>query len=468
LVLGAIALAESAWLYAIFGVGGAVLGLNGSPMSWPAVLFLLTFSLVAGRLTPVNVQAVEAVVMARTLIAAILLYVIVGTQVAPGTYGINLTWIATAISGDAGSDYAVRALAGVAVGVVLYARGSKLAVTEHPTSSLGFSFRLGIPALAFATLVDLADPADLNTFPMIFIFFASGLGGLSIGHLLPGTQQSARARTWPKAITGIVSIVLLVGLGLGLLRNDLLTSASSTVAGWLFLAVKGLLWGIVVPIAFVLTIFVDAVIAFFSRPYDPELEPLPSPEPRNAPESTFEGGPVEFVEQEAPGAAFQWIEVIQWVLVAAVTLVVLYFVFKLLVRLARQGKRDTPGDRESVIEDASIGEDIMKLLGRLVPDWMKRRGQRAKASVPHGPSGIVEVLRIYYDLLAMAEAKGFRRRNYQTTIEFQATLQEVFAHDVVRIVTNAFNRAFYGHHPSTDDQIAHMRSSVRGLASGRA
>ena len=124
--------------------------------------------------------------------------------------------------------------------------------------------------------------------------------------------------------------------------------------------------------------------------------------------------------------------------------------------------------RESIREGAHPASDIAKLLLTLKPGWLKLGGGDPPFRVPDGPPGVVNALRIYYELLNKAAQKGFRRRSHETATEFQKTLEDLFPRDLVRMATEAFNRSCYGHHPANDEQIAQMRSYLKGAASGRA
>ena len=107
--------------------------------------------------------------------------------------------------------------------------------------------------------------------------------------------------------------------------------------------------------------------------------------------------------------------------------------------------------------------DIAKLMLKLIPDWMGKREGRRAFRLPAGPPGVVDILRMYYDLLALAEDKGYRRRGSQTATEFQGSLERAFPANLVRAVTAAFNRACYGYYPATKEQIAQMRSSLTNI-----
>ena len=50
-------MSESAWLFAVFGVLGATLGLDGSPMRWPSLLVIMGVATLLARLRPSFIAA---------------------------------------------------------------------------------------------------------------------------------------------------------------------------------------------------------------------------------------------------------------------------------------------------------------------------------------------------------------------------------------------------------------------------
>jgi hypothetical protein len=134
-----------------------------------------------------------------------------------------------------------------------------------------------------------------------------------------------------------------------------------------------------------------------------------------------------------------------------------------LRRLFAYHPEHTLGARESVTENVDVLADMGKLLLKLIPGRLTRFRRRERFALPDGPPGIVNTLRLYYELLTMAEDKGSIRPRHETPIEFQRTLEGLFPRNLVRMATTAFNRACYGHHPASDDQVAQMRSSIRNI-----
>ena len=455
-VLAATVVLEVSWLFPLAGVAALALGQEESPLGWLAMMTVLGLSLVVTRLSPSNVAAIEVVYLVRTLIGATVVYLTVGTQIAPDGVGVDLMWPVTALSGSGPEGYVLEALAGTLLGAALWWRGSRLASAEFPTEGLKLSFRVGLIGLAVAAVVDISNPADIHTFSMIFIFFASGLIGLSIGHVLPASKKSTKAGTWPKVIGGIVSAIILVGLGFGLLHGGILTSLSNPVLSAIGTAVAGAFWIVFLPIVFVFNGFVDWMIALFDRPYEPR--------PSGTGGLLVEEQARAAERAEETGEAFYMvIQIVEWVFLAVLALFILYLLVKALRRFLADGPRLTHGDRQSVKEDANPLMDIAKLMLKLIPDWMGKREGRRAFRLPAGPPGVVDVLRMYYDLLALAEDKGYQRRGSQTATEFQGSLERAFPANLVRAVTAAFNRACYGYYPATKEQIAQMRSSLTNI-----
>ena len=470
-VLWATVVSESAWLSSVLAVAALALQLDRSPLSWPAMLLILGLGLAIVRMGPSKTTAIELLVLIRVLIGAVVIYLAVGTQVATATNGVDLGWAIRAASGSESGGYTLGAVAGSIIAALLLLRGGMLAKVEVPTDSLSLSFRLGFPAMAFAAAVDIAHTADLNTFPLIFVFFGAGLAGLSVGHLLPGSSESAKARTWPRVITGLVSSVLVAGLVLGVLSRAVASPGDvlSTVA-------RVIAWIIVVPIAVVFTLFFTLVEKIFNRPYNPDFEEAAA---LAAATSTRAGSllfqrlgetTTQALEEQADqqaGLFEQVLEVVTALFVGIVVIAVLVLLAVLFAQMFKGGRRrSTQGTRESVSEDSNPLSDMARLLFGLMPKWLRKGQRKPKHRLPDGPSGVVDVLRIYYRMLALAEKKGVQRRPHETATEFQKSLEAMFPRDLVRMLTEAFNRAFYGHHPASKEQIAQMRSSLRGLTIG--
>jgi hypothetical protein len=274
---------------------------------------------------------------------------------------------------------------------------------------------------------------------------------------------------WQKVIGGLVSGVLLVGLVFGLLQRTVLEAVSAPLLALAGIAVQVVLWLVFVPVSFLLNLFFNLLISFFNRLKERfesgELPPEPQLESRTEPPELPDA---EEAFEELPPLFSFVIQVIEWLVVAIVVLVLIYLLTKVLRRAYYRLIRESSGIRESVAGEADPMMDIAKLLLKLMPHWARKRRRGAQFTLPDGPQGVVDVLRIYYDLLTVAEKRGVRRLPHETPTEFQDSLVTIFPQDLVRLTTESFNRALYGYHPATADQISLMRSSVKGLTTGPA
>ena len=467
-VLGATLLSESAWLFVLLGVVGLVLGLGGSPLMWPIVLAVLFLSMIIRRLAPTEIAAVEAVYLAQFLIAVAVVYFTVATSFRSNDAGADLAWITRVGSDAAPKDFVARAVLSSISAAVLWLRGAWFVTSKDPAESLILSFRIGSIALAIGVFIDILHPADLSALPAVFVFFASGLAGLVVGHLMPAAQRPGGPRRWTIVTAGVISAVLLGGMLFGLIHRTL----QSLFAGGVTAGFEVLFWGAVAPIAIAYNLFVDGVIAFFGRPFEPELgsgglgfDGETSTEPLG-PLAQAATGTLQMIEEETEevSEAFAlFLQILEGVLITTIVVVVLVLLALALRRLVRRSlrSRSPEPEREAATEDTNALADMVSLLSRLIPNLRNRGRQRSRFNLPDGPPGVVEVLRIYYSLLNMAERVGFSRGSHETSGEFQHTLEEIFPSDLVRTATLAFDRALYGHHSTPEEEIAEMRESLR-------
>ena len=457
-VLTALVVSESAWVYAAASVVGVAMGRDGSPLGWPAILMVLGASVVVARLSPKDVEAVEFVHLMRLLIGAALVYAAVAVQAVPG---VDLGWIAKIGSDAAPDGLAFKGVIGSMIGVGLWVRGFRAAVAEDPLDSLTFSMRLGVVALGVGMVLDVASPVALGIFPMVFVFFAAALSGLATGNLMGETRPVAAGRIWPKVIAATIAGVLVTGLAFSLVRGSLLSFVSEP-AGWvLSMMAKGVFFLVVFPLSTMFNFVVDFFLAISEGTFGFEA---PAPEqPADAAQAAMDAAELERLEEDAENLDFV-LQMIQIALLVLVTIVLLFVLFKLLQRVFGGQSALSSGARDSVGDTANALSDFRRLLNRLLPDFLKRRPGSSR-TLPDGPYGVVEVFRIYYRLLAVAERRGIKRGPDKTTLEFQAALEGQFPKDLVLSATGAFNRACYGHHPASEEQIARMWTALRSLSS---
>ena len=454
-VLAAHVVAESAWVFALAGIVGTLADFDSSPQSWYGVVGILGLSVLLSRITPRKGQKAEVMYALMAVLGLAVVYASVALHVEPGQ--IRPSWAIDWLINDAPGGYTSRGVFGAILGVVLWWRGTRVASNEFPTDDLSFTFRVGMLVLVAALIYDLNTDESLSTFPMVFLFFGSSLIGLSAGHLLEESRHSAGERTWPKAIGATVAGITTFGLLVALVNRGVLSFLSKPATAALEALARGVLWGIIAPIAFVFDVVVGWLISllgiFRGEREQPQEEEI-NPEIQGFLETLQE-------EQAAASEGFATVlQIIEWALVAIVVVIVLLILGRAFRRVLRGRDRGTDGQRDSMVQEANPVGDVAKLALRLVPDVLKRP-QRKGYRVPDGPPGIVEAFRLYYDLLDTAEEQGITRRKYDTPTEFQGRLEGTFPSDVVRPSTETFNLAIYADVPADRSSIGRLRQSLK-------
>jgi hypothetical protein len=257
----------------------------------------------------------------------------------------------------------------------------------------------------------------------------------------------------------VVAAILVVGLMLSLLGRSVLSWVSSpilTVLGWLTTVA---LYVVVLPIAYVvgwLTQLGIYLVGLIGAEEDRREE---------------QGGrslaeQIQDLEErelaEWPGRLLQALE---YLVIAIVAVALLYVMSRAFRRRYRQRRTDAGGVHESVKEDADPLHDLAQLLFNLLPSRLRRASTRRTYTLPDDEPGVVDVFRIYFGMLTLAEESGHPRPAAETPAEYQQTLEGIFPGDLVRRATVAFNRACYGHRPASPDDIAEMRATLDRLQS---
>ncbi len=169
-------------------------------------------------------------------------------------------WPIEWVAGEVPDGYTFRAVFAFIVALALWWRGLRLGSNEYPTDNLSQTFRVGMVVLVAALIFDINQDESLHTFPMIFLFFASSLVGLSVGHLLPESDRSAECRTWQKVIGVTVAGITIFGLLVGLINRGVLSLLSALATTALGALARGVFWAIVAPIAFAFDVIVRWII----------------------------------------------------------------------------------------------------------------------------------------------------------------------------------------------------------------
>ena len=455
-VLAAIAVSESAWLYAILGVAALPLQLGSNPLDWFAVLAVLASSLVVSRALQALIISTTTAYLAQMFTGLVVIYLVLGSQFSAG---LDLAW-AGRLSGELGSDtYWLRAAIAAAMAVGLWWRGGRIAASDSPEETLETSFRIGVAALAAAAIADAALPADLNVYPVLFIFTAASLAGLAVSHLSSPSEQAAKRAMWPKVIGALVVGVLLVGLIAGLVENTVLPLVTGAVRAVVGFTIERIVAPVLSTLLYPFVAAMDWLFSALLNLFRTDLE-----------QQVAEGfnlaiPEVEQIEEKEGAPAVLQIIQIAGIAVLTVVVVVALFFLARAFRRRRRGRYEYPeGARESVIAGNDPLLDAARLLFDLLPERLRRRRVRRDLRPPDGEPGVVEAFEIYYSLLGVAERRGVLREEYESPLEFEVRLGPLFAPGLVEKATAAFNRACYGNLPPSETDLADLRSAIAGGA----
>ncbi|MDE2688230.1 MAG: DUF4129 domain-containing protein [Chloroflexota bacterium] len=459
LVTGSLLLSESAWLVALLGILSFPFGATGSPISWVAVLAVMALSLIWARTLSMVIMPPLMAYGLQMIAGVIVVYLMVASQVPQETGALNFGWIGAMRAEDVSDRFILGAVYGSLGGAALWWRGGHIGALDIPAESLGTSFRIGILVLAIAAVIDIAHPANLNVFPMMFLFFASGVAGLIVANMAPATQQTNVTRAWTRVIGGLVGALVVLGLIFSLLQRDVLAFIAAPLLWVLQILATIVFYIVIFPLAYFIDYFTRGIFALLiwlggdPRP-DTELAMPQGP-------ATFEG----FANQgEAEPAALLLLQILQWSIVAAIIIAVLVVMALAYRRRVRRRQADADGERESVIEGADITYDFANLLFNMLPSRFRRRRQNTALRVPSDDPNITDVFRIYFGMLMLSEKRGNARHASETPSEFQPTLERTLPRNLVRAATRAFIRACYGHYPATREEIDEMRTELEDAA----
>ena len=460
IVFAATLLTEATWFYAGFTVIGVVTGSKGSPLGFVAIVAILVTAFLIARTIGMIRMPIVAAYSFQMLTGLVVLYLTLGTQFPPTGSGLDLGWAGNLSGGPGGESFAFQAALAAIFGIFLWWRAARLASSDYIVDNLSGSFKFGIMVISFAAIMDIIVDTDMHIFPLMFLFFASGITGLSIGQILPVSQRALAQKAWPKVIGGIVSVILVAGLLFSFLRSGVLTLLSTPMVFVLNLMALVIFFVIIYPIAYLVDFLIRG-LRFLAAMIATETEDQEFVDPGEGISDMLQRLR-EGAEEQGPSLVLQ---VIEWTLLAIIIAVILFFLAKAFRRRVRWRRVDEEGTPESITDDVDPAYDMARLLFNLIPKRFRIGKTERSFTLPDDEADIVEVFRIYFGLLTLAEERGYPRPTSETPTEYQKTLEMVFPAELVRSVTAAFVRACYGHHPAPRQQIEEMRVSVERLAS---
>ena len=449
-MLSAVAV-ESVWIYAALSLLSLMMLPGGSPISWVAALAIMLVSYLVTRSLSLIIMPNWMPYAIEMGLGTLTTYLVLGTQLQTSGQWMDIGWLSAMFS-DLQPDHFVRSAAiGGFASVLFWLRGGRIATSEFPVEHLGFTFRLGLIVLSVAALVDIFNAANLRTFELMFVFFAAGLAGLGAGHILPSTRRALARRTWVRVIGTVVVSVLLIGLLFSLIQRGMLSFIATPLKFVLEGIATIVFYVFIVPLVFVLEFLISAFFELLRR--------FAGEPPEGEPELNIAPGEMfgQFAEQAEEGDPSIWLQILAGVVVALVVAGILIVLARAFRRNVRWRRVDEEGERESLYGDFDPTMDLARLLFGLLPERFRRRSTDTSLRLPDDDQNIVDVFRVYFGMLTVAESRGEHRRVSDTPGEHRSALARVFPERLVDMATSAFDRACYGRHAATREQIDEMQ-----------
>ena len=459
LVLLCALLVESVWIYCAVAVLSLTLHPEGSPITWVAALAIMLVSFLVARGLSLVVMPVWMPYTLQMVMGALTIYLTLATQIPSAQQWFDLGWL-SGVFAEARPDNFVRSAAlGGFYSAVFWLRGGRLASAEFPLEHLTFTFRLGVIVLSTAAIVDIFNAANLRVFLLMFVFFAAGLVGMSIGHILPSVGRTASLQTWSRVLGAVIGGIVLLGLLFSLLHRGVLTFIATPLLFLLNILATVFFFVVIVPLVYILEFIISSILRFL----------LQFAGERPEREEEVIGGAQDFLQQlresADPTEPSIWLQLLAGLIIAMITLVVLVILARAFRRNMRWQRIDNEDeDRETLDGDFDPTKDLARLLFGLLPERFRRRRVNSRLRLPDDEQNIVDVFRIYFGMLNLAESRGESRHGSQTPTEYQPTLSRLIPSRLVQMATTAFNRACYGRRPATSTDISEMQQLLEQAA----
>ena len=347
-----------------------------------------------------------------------------------------------------------------AIGVVLWWRGARLAQKEVTFDTVLASLRMGILALVFAIAMEGLRPGPKTVAGIILPFFAFGLMALALGHWARvGKDWSATLQgRWVGIVIAAIAVVIVVGILLSLLTSEQAWNVGLHLPGGIGRLLDRAFSIIFTPVEYLVKLISWFITRFIRLPLSSEG----SEETTGAFEDMFEEARKHI--KPLPDWALVTLKWAFIVLICGWLGRWLAHLFGPLIARGRQAKEEI---RESVFSKEALRQDLDSLVQGLL-SRLRRRKQTPLTRSLVGLTGeawdnIRAVLQLYLDLLSLATSRGFARKNWQTPLELQVGLENIFPSREVERITLAFTRARYGQYPPTNEQLEKLRQDWQSI-----
>jgi len=460
-LLAAMLVADTAWLFVAIGIAGFFAGQGGSPLPWSGVLALLVAAILASRLRvglPFGGESAELVQGGLGAVAAYAVIAAGGLGSAPGpAWGARLVagdyppaWGARLVAGDYPAIDVLGLVVAVLASAMVWRHGFAIVAERSALRRVMLDFRVGIVVIAMGLLVEQAASVDLGTAHMLAPFFAASLAGLALARLPDSAgSHGSWVRVVATTVVAVVALGVVLGLTAGIFGRD---GIAWGIAGLGYLA-DGVLWGV----RTLLTAVLEAVMSLVLWLQEGDAATDAGAAGAGGDLSLWERAGLE----QGSGLVSTLTELAQIAFFGA-----LLFVFwRLLVFAYREPgvvHREMAGEDHEPLEGRpDRSADLLRLFRTLLPAWAQGEdspfdGRRFSSLAP----GIADVFSLYFELLSAAVRRGHEFDPTKTPLERVPELLAIVPDAPVERITSRFNAACYGREETRAELVARLRREL--------
>lgn len=431
---------------------GLIGDLGGSPLPWVSLFVLLLVSIGTGYVLGATEGDEVSIAIRQSLFGLVVIYLLLGSGTFLGEDNFDIGWIFTLLQGDLGPASAVSAVFGLLISLWLWRHGLRLGTDSYPEDRLARIFRIGIGVLAISTLVDEVHSEDLGVSALLVPFFGATLVGMAVGRL-PESGSGRKNGEWARiigvSVMGVMGIGLLIGLLGGLYGNGGVRALS---AGW-SLFVEGFVWVLRFPVTWIHAVIQWLIGLFPARDSEPErLNPGQSGQ-----ESL--GIEPEQVAEAGNATVDSIVNILQYPAIALIIIAAFFIMALAYRRIGARGKDDSDEDRESIRAELDTAGDMSRLLGGLLPGWLRRKHGRDWLHPEE--AGFAEVFKLYFDSIRLGVKWGMEFHPQMTPAERLPLLMAAVPGAPMQELTSRFNAACYGKIPTDPETVEDLRMQIK-------
>jgi hypothetical protein len=455
LIMFSLWVSESARIFSFAAIATLLVGLDAAPLAWAAVAAIMGISMMANWVIGGARGDLVTLALVQALVGFPVIYLAAAARGIGGGAGLDLDWPLALTAGDMDADGVVGVILAIMLAFIVWLRGTALLNSEEPESSQRSIFYTGAAALGILLLAEQFSGNDVDARFLILPFFAATLAGMAINHLSNVGDIKSGSAFWGRFMTMIVGGVLLSAITITVLAvvfNEAIHSLGRGIGvlmTWILIVIAAPFAVVAMGAIWLLTRLRGEGNSGIQFPVGPGID--------------FNTDTELAVADDGKSGVFNLVvDLLRIPLAIIIVLAILYVLYITFRRYMMKRRIRLGQDRESVRGDADAGKDLAGLLGKLLPEWMRRhRDPEIVRRYPEDEPGISEVFQLYFSYLKAAARRGMAPESGHTPNELRGAMSRALPGMPVDLMTDRFNAACYGHEPSSSEIVGRLRAGLQ-------